>query len=183
MILINWEKLNILLGNTALLQYKQSHLGSASSEVPIALAAYSEAHCEVGFLHYFTHWTFKDTPRTVTAAKRVTTCRLRAQRSLTTIGLITHIWAVGSVVTQVFHEDTCPVTTPVLILHAVSDFGDDWKGRRGTVGRMSNVHATTTLQPREAGYNRVTAPKQNTGQTRNYNVMSDKCRVLVLHWV
>lgn len=109
----------------------------------------------MGFLCNFTHWTFKDTPPTLialrAAVERVTTS-LRAQRSLTTIGLITHIWAVGSVVTQVFHEDTCPVTTPVLIRHAGSDFGADWKGRRGTVGRMSNVHATTTL-PHEAGYN------------------------------
>lgn len=106
----------------------------------------------VGFLCNFTHWTFKDTPHALialhAAVERVTT-GLRAQPSLTTIGLITHIWAVGSVVTQVFHEDTCPVTTPVLIRHAGSDFGADWKGRRGTVGRMSNVHATTTL-PREA---------------------------------
>lgn len=48
---------------------------------------------------------------------------LAEPRPLTTIGLITHVSAVWSVVTQVFHQDTCPITTPVLIWHAGSDAG------------------------------------------------------------
>lgn len=56
-------------------------------------------------------------------AERVTTCRLKL-KPLTTIDLITHVSAVWSVVTQVFHQDACPITTPVLIWHAGPDDGD-----------------------------------------------------------
>lgn len=128
------------------------------------------------FLQNFTHWTFKDTPHTLTALL----CGSQPDGPLTAIGLITHIWAVGSVVTQVFHEDTRPVTTPVLILHAVSDdAGDDWKGRRGTVGEdeqraRRRVKRVTTGSQRQI---------KNAGQTRNYNVTLDKRRALVSHRV
>jgi len=48
-------------------------------------------------------------------ADRVTTSLPVKRKQLTTIGLITQVSAVWSVVTQVFSQDTCPVTTPVLI--------------------------------------------------------------------
>lgn len=52
-------------------------------------------------------------------------------KPLTTIGLITHVSAVCSVVTQVFHQDTCPITTPVFIWHAGSDARGDYERCRG----------------------------------------------------
>lgn len=58
---------------------------------------------------------------------------------------------------------------------------------QGTVGRMSNVHATARLQPRQAGHNGVTTGSRrqisNTGETGNYNVTWGRCSLVVLHWV
>ena len=68
-------------------------------------------------------------------AGHVKTRRPIRRKPLTTVDLIAHVSAVRSIVTQVFHQDTCPVTTLVLIWHAGPDAGGYWGRCRGTGGR------------------------------------------------
>lgn len=70
-------------------------------------------------------------------------------KPLTTVELITHVSTVQSVVTQVFFQDACFITTLELISHTRSSGRDYYETRRGKEGRggswrIKNMQANNT---------------------------------------